>query len=417
MKILKYFTAVLLASLVLSCEDEKLEGTFYNDDGEMLEEAMFEATVEDFHFVGSFANAETVQGITTIQGVRFNGDVIVLTIHGTSEGTYSLVTQGEGTFGIDVAPGAFSTNTEGGLGVVNISLYDTDAGLISGTFSFIARRALVDGDGNPILDGNGNPVYDSVTVTEGKFVNIELVSDGSTYEEFPVERRLKNITSAGVDNFSTEYFYNEDGTLQLVYNQTELGLYETFIGYAGGTIDSVFHYFNGTYSKRYDIYSGSGGLVNTKISYEITQEEDTLAVQRSEYFYNSSQKVGEIRVFENDTIEDYFLRYHLSYDGLGNVSSFKQDWATGNDEDVIYEYSYDDKNHYYRTINPMILFILDSPSVRSNPVLKEEYLYPFTAVENQWDYEIEYDEYDYPIQILEYLNGVLQNTVTITYFE
>src|SRR5690606_21988840 len=144
MKILKYFTAVLLASLVLSCEDEKLEGTFYNDDGEMLEEAMFEATVEDFHFVGSFANAETVQGITTIQGVRFNGDVIVLTIHGTSEGTYSLVTQGEGTFGIDVAPGAFSTNTEGGLGVVNISLYDTDAGLISGTFSFIARRALVD---------------------------------------------------------------------------------------------------------------------------------------------------------------------------------------------------------------------------------------------------------------------------------
>lgn len=417
MKILKYFTVALLATCMLSCEDEKLEGTFINEDDQMNENAIFEAQVEDFHFVGVITKAETVQGITTISGKRFNGDEIIMRVHGTSEGTYSMVTQGEATFGINVAPEAFSTNTEGGLGIVDISLYDPNEGLISGTFSFIARRALLDGDGNPILDGNGNPMFDSVTVSEGKFVNLHLTTDGSSYEEFPVERQLKNITSAGVDNYSTEYFYNENGSLQLVYHEDELGLYETFIGYSGETIDTVFHHFNGIYTKKYDVYTGSGGLVNTKYSYEITPEEDTLAVERREYIYNSQQRVGEIRVFENDTIEDYFLRYHLSYGESANVNSYKKDWALSNDEDVIYEYTYDDKNHYYRTINPMVLFIQETPSVRNNPLTKQEYLYPFTQVENQWEYEIEYDEYDYPIQILEFLNGVLQNTITITYFE
>lgn len=413
MKIIKYIALITTFLFVaISCEDEPLEGEYYNDDGDLIEDASFIAELEDFTFVGSPAGAETLDGITTITGNRFNGDLIVLTLHGSGTGTFDMVSQGEATFGINVEPIAFSTNTDGGSGQVDISLYDADAGLISGTFSFIARRAILDGDGNPVLDGNGNPTFDSVTITDGKFVNIPLVSDGSTYEEIPEPKILKTYSVLGADNSVTNYFYNEAGDLERVHYQDEMETIERLIFYNGTSLDSVAFHFNGNYTGIHERYYSNAGNVTSKIRYI----DDTLAVERMEFYYNEN-KLGQIRVFENDTIEDHFMRYHLSYDGFGNVSSFKKDITENNENDVIYEYTYDTNNHYYRTTNPFILFVLETPSVRSNPLSKEEYPFPFSGYINRWTYEIEYDDDDYPILITELLNGAQHNTIVIEYEE
>lgn len=413
MKLIKYFSFVTAFMFIIaSCEDEPLVGEFYNDEGDLIEDTSFIAEVEDFTFIGDSANAVTFQGITTIAGLRFNGDLIVLNLHGSGTGTFNMVTQGEATFGIDVEPLAFSTNTQGGSGQVKISLYDATAGLISGTFSFIARRAILDGDGNPVLDGNGNPTFDSVTVTDGKFVNIPLESDGSTYEEIPLLRILKTYTVSGADNSVTNYFYNENGDLSLVHYQDEMATVERHIFYNGASLDSVAFHYNGFYTGHHERYFSNAGQITSKITFA----DDTLAVQRTEYMYNGS-RLGQIRLFENDTIEDHFMRYHLSYDGFGNVSSFKKDITESNENDVIFEYTYDTKNHYYRTTNPFIIFALETPSVRSNPLSKEEYPFPFSGYVNRWTYEIEYDDADYPVLIKEFLNGAEHNTIVIEYEE
>lgn len=174
-----FFTFALAFILVfVSCNNERLEGEFIVDDPSLLAPS-FRANVEGVTFVGDTARAQTVQGITTITGIRSNNDIIVITISGTATGTYSLTSQGFATFGIDVEPLAFSTSNTGGAGQVVITQYDNDLEKISGTFSFTATRPLLDDNGNPILDGNGNPTFDTVMINQGEFTNVPLDSDGS----------------------------------------------------------------------------------------------------------------------------------------------------------------------------------------------------------------------------------------------
>ncbi len=170
--------AILLLITFVSCDNEPLEGEFIVDDPSLLIPS-FKAEFEDFSFVGQIYSAQTVQGVTTITGIRSNGDIITLNLNGAGTGSFDMVTQGYATFGIDIEPFAFQTNNQGGSGQVAVTQYDTELEVISGLFSFTATRPLLDANGQPILDGNGNPTFDVVVVTEGEFKNIPLESDGS----------------------------------------------------------------------------------------------------------------------------------------------------------------------------------------------------------------------------------------------
>jgi hypothetical protein len=174
-----FFTFALTFTLFfISCNNEPLDGEFIVDDPSLLDPS-FRANLEGVTFVGETASAQTVQGITTITGIRSNNDIIVITISGTATGTYSLTTQGFATFGIDVEPLAFSTANQGGLGQVVITEYSNELEKISGTFAFTATRPLLDDNGNPVLDGSGNPTFDTIVINQGEFTNIPLDSDGS----------------------------------------------------------------------------------------------------------------------------------------------------------------------------------------------------------------------------------------------
>ncbi len=171
-------TVILIAFVFISCDNEPLEGEFIVDDPTLLNPE-FSAEVEGFTFVADTARAQTVQGVTTITGIRVNGDVIDLRLNGAGVGTFDMVTQGEAIFGINVDPQAFSTLNQGGFGQVVVTQYDTQLEVISGTFSFTATRPILDANGLPILDGTGNPTFDVVVITEGTFTEISLESDGT----------------------------------------------------------------------------------------------------------------------------------------------------------------------------------------------------------------------------------------------
>lgn len=181
-----YAFAFLFVIAFTSCDNEPLEGNFFVDDPSLLTPE-FKAEFQDFTFTASVASAETVQGITTVSGLRINGDQIILKMNGSGVGPFDMVNQGEAIFGLNVSPEAFSTRNQGGSGQVVVTQYDVTQGVISGTFLFTATRPLLNVNGQPILDANGNPTFDVVVVTEGQFNNIPLVSDGSTGGDIPTE--------------------------------------------------------------------------------------------------------------------------------------------------------------------------------------------------------------------------------------
>lgn len=179
MKFNSIFTLLLFTAFAfVACDDEPIEGEFVSDDPQDYT-ASFTADVEGTFFEADTTNAVTTQGVTTVTGIRSNGDVIVLNFNGVGVGTFDLVTQGEAIFGITQDTEAFSTNNQDGEGQVVVTQYDNNLELISGEFSFTATRPLLDANGAPILDDEGNPTFASVIISEGEFTNIPLTTDGS----------------------------------------------------------------------------------------------------------------------------------------------------------------------------------------------------------------------------------------------
>lgn len=236
-----FFAFTLVFALILvSCNNETLDGEFIVDDPSLLDPS-FTANVEGVTFVGDTARAQTVQGITTITGIRSNNDIIVITISGTATGTYSLTSQGFATFGIDVEPLAFSTANQGGAGQVVITQYDNDLEKISGTFSFTATRPLLDGNGNPILDGNGNPTFDTIIINQGEFINLPLDSDGSVgggdidlsefyadVDEIPFTADGQNVNAVYIEsnNVLTLEAFSNNRTIKIKVINPEVGEFD-----------------------------------------------------------------------------------------------------------------------------------------------------------------------------------------------
>lgn len=246
--------AILFLIVFTSCDNEPLEGEFIVDDPSLLVPS-FTAEFEDFTFDATFYSASTVQGVTTITGIRSNGDIITLNLNGAGTGSFDMVTQGYASFGIDIEPFAFFTNNPGGSGSVSVTQYDTQLEVISGSFSFIATRPLLDANGLPIVDGSGNPIFDVVEVSNGEFLNIPLESDGSTGGEISSEffANVDGIPFVAGDETSGAVYIeasntlvivgeNNDRTIQINIVNPELGTFDlgaetTFESYAEYEVD------------------------------------------------------------------------------------------------------------------------------------------------------------------------------------
>ncbi|CAI8398290.1 MAG: Uncharacterised protein [Flavobacteriaceae bacterium] len=189
MKKLQLLNWMLIAFLALqftSCTNEPLEGEFPQQDtsGEIVP-GSFTALVNDVAFTAAFTTASVnVDGDFTITGVSSNNTAILLTASPLANGSYDLTlnptNNDNGASYFDVQSETFPFLTLGdigGGGTLTITNYNETDLIISGTFNFIAARAALDADGEPITDANGDVIIQNASITQGVFTDIQMTFD------------------------------------------------------------------------------------------------------------------------------------------------------------------------------------------------------------------------------------------------
>ena len=189
MKKLELLNWMLIAFLALqftSCTNEPLEGEFPQQDtsGEIVP-GSFTALVNDVAFTAAFTTASVnVDGDFIITGVSSNNTAILLTASPLANGSYDLTlnptNNDNGASYFDVQSETFPFLTLGdigGGGTLTITNYNETDLIISGTFNFIAARAAVDANGDPITDANGDVIIQNASITQGVFTDIQMTFD------------------------------------------------------------------------------------------------------------------------------------------------------------------------------------------------------------------------------------------------
>ena len=186
LQLLNWMFIAFLALQFTSCNNEPLEGQFPQQDnpGEIVP-GSFTAIVNGVAFTAAFTTATVnVDGDFTITGVSSNNTAIVMTASPLATGSYDLTLNptnndnGASYFDVQSETFPFLTLGElGGNGTLNMTAYNETDLIVSGTFNFVAARAVLDGDGNPIVDGNGDVIIENATITQGVFNDIQMVFD------------------------------------------------------------------------------------------------------------------------------------------------------------------------------------------------------------------------------------------------
>ena len=186
LQLLNWMFIAFLALQFTSCNNEPLEGQFPQQDnpGEIVP-GSFTAIVNGVAFTAAFTTATVnVDGNFTITGVSSNNTAIVMTASPLATGSYDLTLNatnndnGASYFDVQSETFPFLTLGElGGNGTLNMTAYNETDLIVSGTFNFVAARAVLDGDGNPIVDGNGDVIIENATITQGVFNDIQMTFD------------------------------------------------------------------------------------------------------------------------------------------------------------------------------------------------------------------------------------------------
>lgn len=173
----KIFALTFLCLSIIGCNDdiEPLDEGFDVNPG-----TRFEAVVDGVDFSASLSQAIISNGQTEIFGViEATGEEISLFIDGNVSGTYAFNAQTP-VNEVSYAPSAnedyFLAGPSGGSGTMTIN-FDMTNNVVSGNFSFIGVKIVLDANGNPILDANGNPVTEVVEINDGLFLAIPITNE------------------------------------------------------------------------------------------------------------------------------------------------------------------------------------------------------------------------------------------------
>jgi hypothetical protein len=176
-----------LATVFISCDNEPLEGEFPQEEAAgVAEEGQFIATIGGESFVAESTQVVlfSEKNILSITGVKSStGEIITLAIENPSVSSFDL-TQPIGTqlgaayLDGDGFPNPYvSAGSFGGTGTLNLTIYDTDALTVSGTFAFTGARIQLDESGMPVLDDSGTPVIQTININDGAFNTILYTVD------------------------------------------------------------------------------------------------------------------------------------------------------------------------------------------------------------------------------------------------
>ncbi len=213
MKKTYFFSWILFLTLLFqftSCDDEPLEGEFQQEEEVTVEEGQFKANVEGNNFVTNSVTAvlTTSDNVLTITALKADtGEAIILTVENPLQDTFnitlgnpSLVNSGSYLDGVDNNNPYISAFALGGSGQLQLTEFDTVTNKVSGTFSFVAARFLLDDNGFPVIDGSGNPVLETRTVTVGEFNKIAFTIDDSNDDGGGNNNNPNNVFFAKVDD-------------------------------------------------------------------------------------------------------------------------------------------------------------------------------------------------------------------------
>ncbi len=166
-----------MALLIFSCDNEPLEGEFPQDQiPSQLDPGQFKAEIDGSDFVSTTGQATVDQNNKLILTAPddSSGNTIRLTAENIGVGTFNL-TYSEGVvnnLGEYIEQGDLqnpfaSVQLLGGSGQLQITEYDVSALTISGTFTFVGTRL--------VLDGQGNPDTEEISITGGVFNKIPFI--------------------------------------------------------------------------------------------------------------------------------------------------------------------------------------------------------------------------------------------------
>ncbi len=167
-KLIMVFAAIFS---LISCENEPLEGEFGETPEPLI--ASFKVDIDGQTFVADHSTAITVLGRTTIAGVKNDGEAVTLSFSGAGIGNYSLFPSnldGSATYlpadDSNLYLNEFENDT---IAKIEISKYDIENHVVSGTFEFIASRYL---DPEDESLGTETKVFNN-----GTFENVPLQTD------------------------------------------------------------------------------------------------------------------------------------------------------------------------------------------------------------------------------------------------
>ncbi|MDX1461525.1 MAG: DUF6252 family protein [Marinirhabdus sp.] len=167
MKIFKLRSLFLLTffSLVfVGCEDEPLEGEFVVDEP-TADPGQFVATIDGEQFTASSVEANIINGGLVVVGINDAGQSVSINVLNKSECVFNL--DSAGAFGGYIAGGnvysSFAVGTDVTSGSLEITSYNTEDLLVSGTFEFVAVENI-----------GGQAGTATVTITDGSFTAIPI---------------------------------------------------------------------------------------------------------------------------------------------------------------------------------------------------------------------------------------------------
>ncbi|HFS67666.1 MAG TPA: hypothetical protein ENK67_05580 [Flavobacteriia bacterium] len=240
-----------------------------SDDSNELPDGVLKAKVDGVSFIsiGDEVQATYIENYFNITAKETTtGKQIIMTLHATSDistGTYDLTVLSfdeayAGAFNIN-ENNAFVSNAAGGSGELTLSKFDLENHLVSGTFHFIAVRAV--DDNNNALD---EP--EIAEVTEGEFNNVILSTelggpnnsntlsatvDGTDFD-FDVVNGFENL---GVITITANISDASKNISLVIPNDTTTGTFEL-----GNALASYKGTYNPDISNNQAIYA-PGGLV------------------------------------------------------------------------------------------------------------------------------------------------------------
>lgn len=224
MKKLTLFKRLFLVLAVISfagCENEPIEGEFEaSTPNNPNANSNFTAVIDGEPFTAGGSVAITIDNMgniqTSVNGASTSGESISFSYTSNTTGTFELSDPFDGDgfamySDLTAQEMPFATTLPNSIGTLEVTQYDEENLLVSGTFSFQAEREMELEDGSVEIE--------TVNITEGEFDNVPLNiqngdSDGTPNEDFYI-----NFTVADED-FSFEA-YTIDSLKRLISGDNE----------------------------------------------------------------------------------------------------------------------------------------------------------------------------------------------------